>query len=366
MANKDLYSILGLQHGASIDEVKKAFKKLAIQYHPDKQQGKSDAEKKAAEDKFKEINEAYSVLSDPDKKQEYDNFGTIGGNMGGMGGGFSDIGDFIRNMHSHGGFNPFGGFGGGFDEQPIVNGDNVKIKLNCTIEDIYNKATKTIKYTRKVKCTTCNGTGSKSGEKTVCPHCQGTGMYTETKRISPFQVVQNTTTCPYCHGTGKIIKDPCRQCNGTGLEETKETIDIPIPIEARTGAIMSIPGMGHMAPNNMGQPGDMLVQFNVMPHSVYQIADNNVDLICKVKVNVFDCITGCEIQVNCINGNKKSLKIPAGTKHKQEFVISGQGMPMGNGRYGNLVVSIDQAMPTSKLGKDDVKKLDELKHSLKF
>ena len=374
---KNYYEILGISENDKNlpfdkfkDILKKKYRDSSKQYHPDLQQGKSDAEKKAAEDKFKEINEAYSVLSDPDKKQEYDNFGTIGGNMGGMGGGFSDIGDFIRNMHSSGGFNPFDGgfgpFGGGFNEQPIVNGDNVKIKLNCTIEDIYNKATKTIKYTRKVKCTTCNGTGSKSGEKTVCPHCQGTGMYTETKRISAFQVIRNTTTCPYCHGTGKIIKDPCRQCNGTGLEETKETIDIPIPIEARTGAVMSIPGMGHMAPNNMGQPGDMLVQFNVMPHSVYQIAENNVDLICKAKVNVFDCITGCEIQVNCINGNKKSLKIPAGTKHKQEFVISGQGMPMGNGRYGNLVVSIDQAMPISKLGKDDVKKLDELKHSLKF
>ena len=235
MANKDLYSVLGLQHGASIDEVKKAFKKLAIQYHPDKQQGKSDVEKKQAEDKFKEINEAYSVLSDAKKKQEYDNFGSVGGGGMHMGGGFSDMADLIRNMHNSGmmgGFNPFDDnddfnpFGGG-GRQVIINGDDIRIKLDCTIEDIYNGATKTIKYSRKVKCHECNGTGSKTNEKTACPHCHGTGMYTETKRISAFQVIQNTTTCPYCHGTGQMIKDTYRTCGGTGLEKAKQTINNP-------------------------------------------------------------------------------------------------------------------------------------------
>lgn len=366
MVNKDLYSVLGLQHGASIDEVKKAFKKLAVQFHPDKQQGKSDAEKKQAEDKFKEINEAYSTLSDAKKKQEYDQFGSVGDRMG-MDGDFADMADFIRNMHSSGmgGFNPFGnGFNSPFGGQTFIKGDDVKIKLNCTIEDIYNGVNKTIKYTRKVKCGSCNGSGSKSGEKTVCPHCHGSGMYTETKRISPFQVIQNTTTCPYCHGTGQIVKDPCSHCNGTGLEETKDSITITIPTEARDGNVMTIPNVGHMAPNNGGQAGDMIIQIKVVPHSVYRIGGNGIDLVCDANVNVFDCITGCEIQVDCINGSKKTLKLPAGTKHKQEFVINSQGMPYGNG-YGNLIVSINQIMP-SKLSKDETKKINELKDSVKF
>ena len=370
MANKDLYSVLGVNRNASDSEIKSAYRKLAVQFHPDKQQGKSEAEKKQAEEKFKEINEAYSVLSDPKKKQEYDNFGSYGGGMDMGGGGFADMADFIRNMHSAGmgGFNPFGGgfnpFGGG-NSQVIINGDDIRIKIDCTIEDIYNGATKTVKYTRKVKCHECNGSGSKTNEKSTCPHCQGTGMYTETKRISAFQVIQNTTTCPYCHGTGKIIKDPCRKCGGTGLEETKETVNIPIPKEVRDGAVVSMSGMGNMAPNNMGNPGDLLIKFNVRANENFTIAENNIDLECKVKVNVFDCITGCEKTVNTINGGKTNVKIPAGAKDKQKIVIRSQGMPIGNGRYGDMVVIVDQLMPT-RLSHDETKKINELKDSVKF
>lgn len=373
MANKDLYSILGLQHGASIDEVKKSFKKLAVQFHPDKQQGKSDAEKKAAEEKFKEINEAYSVLSDAKKKQEYDTFGSVGGGGMNMGGGFADMADFIRNMHSAGmsGFNPFANddddfnpFGGG-DRQVIINGNDIRIRIDCTIEDIYNSANKTVKYSRKIKCSECNGSGSKNNEKTTCPHCHGTGLYTETKRISPFQVIQNTTTCPYCHGTGQMIKDPCRKCNGTGLEETKETVTIPIPIEVRDGVVLTMSGMGDMAPNNMGNPGDLYVKFNVQSHNTFKIAENNIDLECHVKVGILDCITGTSVSVKTIKGNNVNVNIPVGTKDKQKVVVSGYGMPMRNGRFGNMVVIVDQVMP-SKLTSDETEKLNELKHSKNF
>lgn len=367
MASKDLYAILGLQHGASIDEVRKNFKKLALQFHPDKQQGKSDNEKKQAEERFKEINEAYSVLSDPKKKQEYDNFGSYGG--GGMdmgGGGFADMADFIRNMHSSGGFggfDPFGnGFGGG---RPIVNGGDVRIKIDCTIEDIYNSANKTVKYSRKVKCGECNGNGSKNGESATCPHCNGTGMVTETRRLSAFQIIQNSTTCPHCHGTGTFVKNPCHKCDGTGLEETKETVTINIPIEVRNGVVVSMEGMGDMAPNNMGAPGNLLIKFNVLEHPSFRIVENNIDLECKVKVNVFDCITGCEKTVNTINGGKVNVKIPAGAKDKQRIVIRSQGMPIGNGRYGDMVVIVDQLMPT-RLSHDETKKINELKDSVKF
>jgi len=365
MGNKDLYSVLGLQHGASADDIKSAYRSLSKKFHPDLQQGKSDAEKKQAEEKFKEINEAYSVLSDPKKKQEYDNFGSVGGGMN-MGGGFSDMADFIRNMHNSGmmgGFDPFGNdFGGG---RPIVNGDDIRIKIDCTIEDIYNSANKTVKYSRKVKCSECNGSGSKNGESTTCPHCNGTGMITETRRLSAFQIIQNTTTCPHCHGTGTIVKNPCHKCNGTGLEETKETVTINIPIEVRNGVVVSMEGMGDMAPNNMGAPGNLLIKFNVQSHPTFTIAENNIDLECKVKVNVFDCITGCEKTVNAINGGKVNVKIPAGAKDKQRIVIRSQGMPIGNGRYGDMIVIVDQLMPT-RLSHDETKKINELKNSVKF
>lgn len=366
--NKDLYSVLGLQHGASIDEVKKAFKKLAIQYHPDKQQGKSDAEKKEAEEKFKEINEAYSTLSDPKKKQEYDQFGSIGGGMGMGGGDFSDMASFIRNMHSSGGFNPFGGgfnpFGGGYDAEPIVNGEDVRIKIECTLEDIYNGVTKTVKYGRKIKCTECNGTGSKTGEKGTCPYCNGTGRERITRR-STFGIEITETICSHCHGTGRMVKDPCRKCGGTGLEDTKETIQIPIPIEVRDGVVVRMDGMGDMAPNNMGNPGNLYIKFNVKPNQQFNIAENNVDLKTSVKVNILDCITGCEKNVTCINGAKTAVKIPIGTRNGQEIIVRGQGMPIGNGRYGNLVVTIEQIMPTS-LTSDEIAKINELKTSKNF
>lgn len=369
MANKDLYSILGLQHGASIDEVKAAFKKLAIKYHPDKQQGKSEAEKKQAEDTFKEINEAYSVLSDPKKKQEYDQFGSVGGSMGGMGGGFSDMADFIRNMHT-GGFNPFGGgfnpFGEGFNPfgGVVLTGDDIRINIDCTIEDIYNNVSKSVKYTRKVKCPDCKGSGSSTGELTKCPHCNGTGVETISKR-SLFGVQMTQTVCRHCHGTGMVVKDPCRKCNGSGLVEGKETISVRIPIEARNGAVVEMDGMGHMAPNNMGNPGNLIVRFNVLPHSRFTIAQNNIDLKTRLKVNIIDCITGCEKTIQSISGKDTVVRIPLGAKNGQEVVVRGQGMPIGNGRYGDLVVVVEQVMPTA-LTSDELKKLNELKTSKNF
>lgn len=365
--NKDLYSVLGLQHGASIDEVKKAFKKLAVQYHPDKQHGKSDAEKKEAEEKFKEINEAYSTLSDPKKKQEYDQFGSIGGGMGMGGGDFSDMASFIRNMHSSGGFNPFGGgfnpFGGGYDAEPIVNGEDIRIRIDCTVEDVYNGATKTIKYSRKVKCQDCNGTGSKSGDKCKCSHCNGTGVETITKR-NAFGMEMTQTVCRHCHGTGRMIKDPCHKCGGTGLIETKETVSIPIPNEVRDGVVVRMDGMGHMAPNNMGNPGNLYVKFNVRADSSFTIV-NDVDLKSRIKVNILDCITGCEKTIAAINGGRINIKVPLGAKNGQQIVVRGQGMPYNNGRHGDLIIEIEQVMPTS-LTSDEITKINGLKTSKNF
>ena len=368
MANKDLYSVLGLQHGASVDEVKKAFKKLAVQYHPDKQQGKSEAEKKQAEEKFKEINEAYTILSDPQKKQEYDNFGSVGGGMD-MGGGFGDLGDIIRHMHSSGGFNPFGNFDpfeGGFGgrQQTETPGEDIRIKLDCTIEDVYNGVTKTVKFARKVKCSTCNGTGSKDGKSGKCPHCGGTGRIRKTTG-NAFMQQTIISDCPHCHGTGQMISNPCHKCHGTGLEETKETIQITIPQAARTGNVIQIPGNGNMAPNGGSIPGNLLVMFNILPHSTFNITPDGRNLECKVNVNVFDCITGCQKEITAINGKKLTINIPSGAKDKQAVMSYGNGMSLGEGRYGDLIVTINQVMPKS-LSKDDIKAINELKNNIKF
>lgn len=361
--SKDLYKVLGLQRGASDDEIKKAYRKLALQFHPDKQQGKSDGEKKEAEDRFKEINEAYSVLSDPRKKREYDQFGSVGINMDGDS--FSGMADFIRNMHSTG--DPFASFfnnSNGRNTEPIINGEDTRIRVECTLEDIYKGVTKTVKYTRKVKCSDCNGTGSKNGEKGTCPHCNGTGVERVTKR-SAFGIQITETYCRHCNGTGRLIKDPCRKCGGTGLEETKETVQIPIPIEVRDGIIIRMDGMGNMAPNNMGNPGDLYVKFSVKPSSQFTIAQNNVDIKTSVKVNVLDCITGCDKTVPCISGAKTTVKIPLGAKNGQEVVVRGQGMPIGNGRYGDMLVRIEQVMPNC-LTSDELEKINGLKTSKNF
>lgn len=365
--NKDLYRVLGLQHGASIDEVKKAFKKLAVQYHPDKQQGKSDAEKKEAEEKFKEINEAYSTLSDPKKKQEYDQFGSVGGNMGGMGGGFDDIASFIRNMHSHGfnddDFNPFGNFGGGAPQE--IPGEDIRIKLDCSIEDIYNGVTKTIKISRKVRCSECKGSGSKDGKSSKCPHCGGTGRITKTERISPFQTVMQSSTCPYCGGTGKYAANPCHKCHGTGLEEIKDTITITVPQEVRDGNMIKMSGMGHMAPHGGNMHGDLIVMFTVRQHPTFTIAQNERDLECNLNVPILECITGCTKEVIGINGKRLSVTIPVGAKDKQTVTVRGNGMPYGNGCYGDLVVKINQIMPKT-LTSDEIAKINDLKTSKNF
>lgn len=361
MSSKDLYSILGLSRDATEGEIKKAYHKLANMYHPDKQLGKSDSEKKESENKFKEINEAYSILSDSKKKREYDQFGFIDGNIGG--GDFSNIADFIRDMgfSAFGGFNPFGG--GVHKTEPIVNGEDIRIRIDCTIEDIYNGNPKTVKYTRKVKCSDCNGSGSKNGENDKCPYCNGTGMETVTKR-SAFGVQIIQSVCSHCHGSGRLIKNRCHKCNGTGLVETKETVSIPIPIGIRDGVVVSMDGMGHMAPNNMGNPGDLYIKFSVHSDSRFTIVDTN-NLKCKLKVNVLDCITGCKKTIDTINGGKTTVNIPVGTKNKQEVVVRNYGMPLNNGKYGDLIVEIEQVMPTY-LDNNELAKLNELKNSKNF
>ena len=383
MANKDYYSILGVNRNASEDEIKKAFKKLAMQLHPDKQQGKSEAEKKAAEEQFKDVNEAYSVLSNKDKRKQYDLYGTVG-DMG-MGGGFSpdeDLADLIRGMHS--GF----GFGGGFGEdfsdlfggwrstakKPIVKGADIRIRIEYSLEDAYNGITKTIRYNRQSLCSECGGKGSKTGHPSECHHCHGSGIIMHTERINAFQTVSRTATCPHCGGTGVLISDPCRKCNGLGLETRSETVEIKIPKGVMNGTVTQMDGMGNMPPRGDGVNGNLIIQFVQKKHDIFVQPENTANLACKKNVGVLDCITGCEETVTCIDGTKAKITIPPGTKDNAVITVRKKGMPYpkdANDRFwnptehGDMLVYISQVMPTT-LSKDEKTTIESLKTSKNF
>lgn len=384
MANKDYYSILGVNRNASEEEIKKAFKKLAMQLHPDKQQGKSEAEKKAAEEQFKDVNEAYSVLSDKDKRKQYDLYGTVG-DMG-MGGGFSqdeDLADLIRGMHS--GFGH--GFGGGFAEEfgdifgshrnvqkPIVKGTDIRIRIEYSLDDAYKGITKTIRYNRQALCSECGGKGSKTGHLSDCHHCHGTGVVMETQRINAFQTIGQSTTCRHCGGTGVLISDPCKKCNGLGLETRSETVEVKIPKGVMNGTVAQMDGMGNMPPRGDGINGNLIIQFVQKKHDIFVQPDGTADLACKKNVGVLDCITGCEETVTCIDGTKAKITIPAGTKDGAVITVRGKGMPYQKGNsnrfwnttdYGDMLVYVSQVMPTL-LSKDEKNIIDKLKTSKNF
>ncbi len=370
----DYYKILEVNRNASQEEIQKAFRKLALKYHPDKQQGKSKEEVDSATKKFQEINEAYSVLSDPKKRQEYDTFGTVNGNGDGFSGfeNMDDMENLFKHMHG-GGFgmgdifeHMHGGSGFGFNTRQNVKGSDVNIRIECTLEDSYNGAKKTYKYNRQVKCHHCNGTGSKDGVAETCPHCNGTGMIMNRQQRSPWQYVEQITPCPYCNGTGKTISKPCNHCKGTGLETISETLQIEIPKGVSSGERMAIPGMGNMPANGEGTPGDLIVMFVLKKHDIFVPLPNSYDLGCKTSVGVIDCILGCEKEISCIDGSKVRIKIPQGTKHNDKIVLDNKGMPIENGKhYGDLVVFIDQVMPKT-ISKDETKILENLKTSKNF
>lgn len=364
--NKDLYSILGVDKNTSDEEIKKRYRKLCLQFHPDKQNGKSDAEKKEAEEKFKEISEAYSVLSDPEKKKQYDMYGTVG-EQPGFGGMDDAMAEFIRHMH-----NPFGGFGmGGFNpfeergpENVVVNGTDIRVKIQCTLEEAYNGASKTIKYKRKAKCPDCGGSGSKTNEVEVCSKCHGTGRYRQVFQTGwESQIIDRQ--CDECNGTGKKIKNKCHKCSGSGLTEITETITLNVPNDVMSGNVVVKSGYGNDAPNNLGQSGNLIIMFVVKTNSIFGVAENGYDLYCKTEVGVLDCITGTETDIKCIDGTKVKMTVPKYTKENTKIVVKGKGMPKPNGTYGDMFVFVQQKMPTD-LSKDEIKMLDELKKQKHF
>lgn len=348
MADKrDYYEVLGLQKGASDDEIKKAFRKMAMKYHPDKNPGD-----KAAEEKFKEINEAYAVLSDPDKKNKYDRFGHAGvdpnagfggGGAGGFGGfgGFEDIFDMFGGAFGGG----FGGFGGGGRSRR--NGPRKGSDLQKAITIDFKEAAfgtkKQIRINKYVKCKTCSGTGAEPGtSKKTCPTCGGSGEVRTAQR-TPLGTFQSVSPCSDCNGTGEINESPCRDCGGTGKIRDNVTISVNIPAGVDNESVIPIKGQGEPGING-GPDGDLYIVINVEPHPLFE--RRGQDLWLEIPITFDQAALGDEIVVPTLE-EKVSYKVPAGTQPGTVFRLKNKGIKSVRGsRKGDLYVKVTLEIPT--------------------
>ena len=379
MANKrDYYEVLGVDKKASAEEIKSAYRKLALKWHPDRWVSGTDAEKKTAEENFKEAAEAYSVLSDPDKRARYDQFGFAAEQMGGGGaGGFDfggmDINDFLRNIFGgnfgfdFGGFggSGFGGFGGQADAgSRVVRGRDIRTSVKLTLEEIANGCDKEISLERARPCPDCGGKGAKSdADIKTCPTCGGQGRVRQQTR-GLFGMGYTIGPCPQCHGEGKIISNPCKRCNGTGLERKREMVKVHIPAGVEDGMQITIRGEGHSAPHG-GVNGDLLVVINEIQHPQLQRDGNN--LFHTRIISVMDAMLGCEVSVPCLDGSYK-VKVEPGTQSGTVVKLRGKGLPSVQGYghgTGDMYVKFQVWVP-HKLSKSEKEALEQMRYSNSF
>lgn len=325
MANTDYYKTLGLEKGASEDEIKKAFRKLALKYHPDR-----NPDNKEAEEKFKEINEAYQVLSDPQKKAQYDQFGTTDFNAGGFqGGGF---GGFNEGFDISDIFDSF--FGGGFSsgrkrKNGPSKGEDIEVSLNLTFLEAVFGTEKPININRYENCSKCNGTGAKPGTTPkTCDKCNGSGQM-KTQRNTPFGSFVSMTTCDKCGGKGTIIEERCPQCHGEGRERKHRTIKVNIPAGVDNGNIIPLRGQGQNGKNG-GPAGDIYINIRVSSHPIFQ--RRGFDIYMDTHISFAKASLGTEIKVPTVDGDVK-YKIPEGTQSGTVFRLKNKGVPKVNG-YG--------------------------------
>ncbi|ADK82295.1 molecular chaperone DnaJ [Sediminispirochaeta smaragdinae] len=344
MAKRDYYEVLGVPKGASKDEIKKAYRKLAIKYHPDKNPGD-----KNAEDSFKEATEAYEVLGDEKKRQAYDQFGFAGvEGMNGGGGGhdystvfhdfediFGDFGDIFSSFFGGGGSRSQGG-----RKRRSNRGPDLRYNLEVSFKDAVYGTKVEIAYTRNVSCSTCGGSGTASGSgKKVCPTCGGSG---QVRRSSGFFSI--ASPCPTCGGEGYIIENPCTACHGSGLLRKQQKIKVTIPPGIESGKRINIPGQGDNAAGG-GPAGDLYVFITVKPHDYFE-RDGN-DLYCAIPISFTQAALGSEIQVSTLEDKKLKLKIPAGTQNGKILRIKNEGVPYlhNNAKKGDLYIKIMIEVP---------------------
>ena len=366
MSKRDYYEILEVSKSASADEIKKAYRKMAIKYHPDKNPGD-----KAAEEKFKEAAEAYEILSNPEKKQRYDQFGHAGVNgNGGFGGGgqggfggmnmddiFSQFGDIFGGHFGGGGFG-----GGGRGGRRVNRGSNLRVKVKMTLEEIANGVEKKIKVNKYVACKPCSGSGAKNGSAhSTCSTCKGTGQVTRVTNTI-LGAMQTTSTCPACGGDGKTITDKCTSCHGDGIVREEEVININIPAGVAEGMQLSVAGKGNMGARG-GVPGDMIVVIEEVEHEF--LKRDGMHLFYDHYISFSDAALGTQIEVPTIDGKAK-VKIDPGTQSGKVLRLKAKGLPDINSySRGDILVNINVWTPTN-LSKEEKKILEGLKDSENF
>jgi molecular chaperone DnaJ len=342
MAEKrDYYEVLGLSKGASDDEIKKAYRRLAKENHPDLHPGD-----KACEERFKEIGEAYEVLSDPDKKARYDQYGhaafdpNAGFGGGGFGfGDFGDLGDILGNIFG-GGF----GFGGGSTQRRNApqRGESVRVRISITFEEAAFGCKKEVAIPRIEDCEDCRGTGCKPGTSPdTCPECHGTGTV-RTQQRTPFGVMASTTPCRRCDGTGRIVKDPCPKCGGKGKVRRTRNISVSIPAGIDDGQTISLRGQGH-AGFNGGANGDLLMTVSVKAHPLFE--RDGASVLLELPISFTQAALGAEVEVPTLDGRVK-YSIPEGTQTGTTFRLRGKGIPFLNGSgRGDQYVTVTVQTP---------------------
>ena len=344
---KNYYDILGVSKNASQDEIKKAFRNLSKQYHPDRKARASEEEKKEAEAKFKEINEAYSVLSDSEKKNMYDTYGTVDpSEMGGAGfdpfGGFNPFGE---------GFNPFAGM----HRQQNIKGEDLHITIDVDFDDLFRGVTKKVKVKQKVRCKHCSGSGSTTGSIDVCPHCQGSGMIMKTTRRGNM-IMQQSSPCPHCNGTGEVVRDKCPHCvDGLVTEEVEITVDIPAGMYG-DGAQMLERGRGHYAPRRKGPQGDLIIAIVEIPSSKGLKRDDKNNLLYTKRVDYWTMVEGGEVNIPYI-GNDIKINVTPGSESGKKVTLYRKGFADPNKRQPNAdyIVTLECYVPDVRYMTDEQK-----------
>lgn len=360
---RDYYEVLGVSKDADDLTIKKAYRNLAKKYHPDVNPGNAEAEVK-----FKEVNEAYAVLSDADKRAKYDAYGhaafdpTAGG--GGYSGGYSDFGDLndiLNNMFG----GAFGGFGGGFGggsrqrRNPNVRGEDVEISITLSFEEAAFGVEKEIKYPIIAKCSSCSGSGSADGSQpTTCPDCHGSGYVRVVRNFAGIQM-QNQVPCNRCGGSGTVISNPCSSCRGKGYVKTQVTQKVRIPAGINNGERFIMRGKGDHG-RGAGPAGDLIINIVVRPHKLFK--RNGYNLYCEVPITVTQAILGAEIEIPGLDGNPIKYEIPEGTQPGSVFTIKDKGVVYVNSpsRYGDLIVTVNVEIPKglSDKQKDLIREFD--------
>jgi molecular chaperone DnaJ len=355
MSKRDYYDVLGVARDASDDDVKKAYRKLALKYHPDRNPG--DA---AAEESFKEATEAYEVLKDAQKRTQYDRFGHAATGAGAGGGGFEgfegfDLSDALRAFMQDFGVGGFGDArgGGGRREQ---RGQDRQLRIELPLEEIARGTKKTLKVRKRVACSACGGSGAEGGgDLSTCGECSGSGQVRQVFRTIFGQTV-NVAVCPRCRGRGQIVTNPCRTCGGDGREDGEETVQINVPAGVMAGNFMRLEGKGDIGPQG-GPPGDLLVVFDEEDHPVF--FRHGSDLICEVHLSMVQASLGLKVEVPTISG-KARVSIPEGIQSGKVLRLKGKGIPgIRNGRKGDLLVRVVVETPKkpSKREKELLKEL---------